>query len=282
MHIEKRINNNVVLAKENGVQMILMGKGLGFQTHPGDNVLMEKVEKRFYGEDLMTGEQMAALMTNATAAEIEMTENLVRHGQERLQKPLNPNLFFTLLDHLLFSVKQRQDTVEFSNPLEWEIKKFYPAEYEVGLQAVVLASQIWHRVIPESEAAFIALHFVNGQLESTVSRDAVELTELTYNILRLVRFQLATSFEEDSLYYNRFITHIRYYLMRQKAQDSAAQPDTAELIQLVFQRFPKEKRCVDTIDDYLTQEKGWVATELEKMYLILHIRNLIEKKEQLA
>lgn len=43
--IIKRINNNVVLSKEDEVEVILMGKGIGFQTKPGDLIPAERIEK---------------------------------------------------------------------------------------------------------------------------------------------------------------------------------------------------------------------------------------------
>ena len=47
--IIKRINNNVVLSKEDEVEVILMGKGIGFQTKPGDLIPAERVESHDEG-----------------------------------------------------------------------------------------------------------------------------------------------------------------------------------------------------------------------------------------
>lgn len=38
MQVEKRINNNVVLAEDEGKQLVLFGRGIGFQVYPGDPV----------------------------------------------------------------------------------------------------------------------------------------------------------------------------------------------------------------------------------------------------
>ena len=42
------------------------------------------------------------------------------------------------------------------------------------------------------------------------------MVEMTNDILQLVRYQLNCDYDEDSWYFQRFITHLRYYLMRQK------------------------------------------------------------------
>ena len=59
MKIIKRINNNVVLSKEDEVEVILMGKGIGFQTKPGDLIPAERIEKKYYPEDDLTVEHMS-------------------------------------------------------------------------------------------------------------------------------------------------------------------------------------------------------------------------------
>lgn len=51
MVIEKVYNNNVVLAFENDKEVIVMGKGLGFQKKSGDTVDTSMVEKTFVLDD---------------------------------------------------------------------------------------------------------------------------------------------------------------------------------------------------------------------------------------
>lgn len=48
MKIEKVFNNNVVqILGINNEEIIVMGKGLGFQKKPGDEVNQDLIEKRF-------------------------------------------------------------------------------------------------------------------------------------------------------------------------------------------------------------------------------------------
>ena len=38
MRIKKVFNNNVLLAEKNGREVVLIGKGIGFKKHTGDDV----------------------------------------------------------------------------------------------------------------------------------------------------------------------------------------------------------------------------------------------------
>lgn len=281
MIVEKRINNNVALARKNGQQLIVMGKGVGFGKHSGDQIAEDQVEKTFYSEGSLNLEQMASLITDASGADIEVVDGIIRYGQVQIKESLNPNIFFTLLDHICFSLQRYEKQMDISNPLDWEIKKFYPIEYGIGKFAVTLIREQLKVNISDAEASFIALHFVNAQIESSVHHDGVQMVEMTNDILQLVRYQLNCDYDEDSWYFQRFITHLRYYLMRQKNGVIQENGDQNELVDMVFSRFNKEKNCVDLIDYYLQEKQGWHTSNIEKMYLILHLRNLVEKKNRL-
>ena len=45
MNILKVINNNIVSALDNNEEIIVMGRGLGFQAKPGQLVKDDKIEK---------------------------------------------------------------------------------------------------------------------------------------------------------------------------------------------------------------------------------------------
>lgn len=276
MIIEKRINNNVVLAKDNTQQFILMGKGIGFQAYPGNKVNSGLIEKKFFSAGSLSIEQMSALVTDASQEEIEVIDQAVTMGEEMLNTPLNPNIFFTLLDHVLFAISRVKKQLDIANPLEWEIKKFYPVEYKIGKETVRLIHQRLDIELPPSEAAFIALHFVNGQIESKTVQKAVELTEIINNIAKLVKYHFQVDFDEESIAYNRFITHLRYYLMRQKSGEVIDLEQTA-LAQIISEKFPEEKLCVDKIASYIQDKMGWQTPDVEKMYLTMHIGNLVKK-----
>lgn len=275
MQVEKRINNNVVLAREGQQQLVLFGNGLGFQAYPGEPVDQSKIEKKFYPAGDITYTQMAALVTGAGKGELKSTYKIVDAAKEQFPD-MNDIVYFTLLDHLLFCLKRMKQDMPIVNPLEWEVKRFYPDEYKLGRRFLEIIEEVMAIKLPETEAAFFALHFVNAQLERATGNEVFELTEMTNMIIKIVQYHFQCEFDEDSLFYNRFITHVRYYLMRQMRNEKAPISDSF-LIEAVRKARPDEYECVCKIARYLYEKRGWVSSEAEKMYLILHITNLVRK-----
>ncbi|EPH60121.1 PRD domain protein [Enterococcus faecalis 06-MB-DW-09] len=271
--IIKRINNNVVLSKEDEVEVILMGKGIGFQTKPGDLIPAERIEKKYYPEDDLTVEHMSKVMTKADEKQMAVIYEIVRLFRESVGTDFNPNVYFTLMDHILFAISRQKQEIVLTNPMHWEIKKIYAKEYAVSVQAVELIRKELYPDFSQEEAAFITLHFVNAQIEKSANQSAYEHTELTNNILRIVKYSMNIEYDENSSYFQRFVTHIRYYLIRQsqeKEEPVLANP----MIALAFSSYPKEKETADSIKEYLFEQKGWHVNDMELMYLILHIGNL--------
>jgi beta-glucoside operon transcriptional antiterminator len=275
LNVEKRINNNVLLASENGQQMVLVGKGIGFQAYPGNEVDKSKIEKTFYPTNNMTHTQMASLMTGCGQEELKAVFKIVNMAKETF-KDLNDNMFFSLLDHLSFALKRHENQMDIVNPLEWEIKKFYSREYQIGIKALEIIKADLGTQLPDSEAAFFALHIVNAQIDSVTGEEIFGITEMTNSILKLVKYFYQCEFDEDSVFFNRFITHVRYYLMRRLKGEEVA-PTDGEIIDSVRKADSQAYECANRISQYIYERQRWETSETEKMFLMLHIINLVKK-----
>ena len=84
----------------------------------------------------------------------------------------------------------------FENALLWEIKRFYAQEYELGQYAVRLIGEKLKIFLPEDEAGFIALHFVNAEYGTNI-QDAVRFPNLVRDILDIVISELKISLDEE-------------------------------------------------------------------------------------
>ena len=58
----------------------------------------------------------------------------------------------------------------------WEIKQYYPSEFKVGVQSLSILRKMLGIELPVDEAAFIALHFITAEYDTTM--DAVSYTHL--------------------------------------------------------------------------------------------------------
>lgn len=166
MKIVKVINNNVVSSVDDrNREVIVLGKGIGFQKTSGDDIQKDRIEKVF---QLSTeaSSQFEKLVEEIPYEYIKYTDEIVKEAVQVLGRNLNRNIYITLTDHLHFAIERYRKNIFFQNALLWEIKKFYSVEYTIGLHAVSMIKEKEGIELSVDEAAFIALHIVNAEMDT--------------------------------------------------------------------------------------------------------------------
>ena len=166
MQIEKILNNNVVQAKDNDVEYIVMGKGLAFQKKVGETVDKEKIEKTFVLKNPETVAEWTRVYVDLPDGEMQVFLNIITFAEAVLQTKFDPSFFIALADHLHYAIERSREGISLQNPLAWEVRKFYPREYEIGKQALRLIANDLEIELADDEAASVALHFVNAQKDA--------------------------------------------------------------------------------------------------------------------
>lgn len=279
MILKRKINNNVVYASDGSQKVIVVGKGIGFQVSPGQEITKDLVEKVFLPIEDMSLSQIEILISDISLEDMHISDEIVNMAVRELKKDISPKLLFPLIDHIRFAMERHKHNIEFTSPIQWEVKKFYPSEVRVGKMALAFIKEKTGVELPESEAVFIALHFVNAQFDKETIESTVEYTELMNSIVQIVKYYMRIDIDEESFMYNRFITHLRYYLMRRKAGE-IIEFDNEDLLQMVLVKFPREAACVNMIIEFLYERYQWETPEVEKMYLILHINSLCSRTKK--
>ena len=82
------------------------------------------------------------------------------------------------------------------------------------------------------EAGFIALHLVNAEMEEEVG-NIYELTKLMQEITNIVKYYFKVSFDEDSVYFYRFSTHLKFFCYRLLHQREVVENDDEELYAVI-------------------------------------------------
>jgi len=86
LRISKVFNNNVVLGVDDaGGEVVLIGRGLGFQAKPGDDVDHDRVERTFAPSEGQTPERIAAFLGEIPMTDIALTEEIVALGAATLR-----------------------------------------------------------------------------------------------------------------------------------------------------------------------------------------------------
>ena len=153
MRIEKVINNNIVSAfDDTGRELVLMGRGLGFGGHPGQPVDEKKVEKVFRIKSRATADQLKELLADMPLERAQISADIISFAKSNLNLKLNQSIYVTLTDHINFAIERFEQGINLQNALLWEIKRFYPHEYELGHYALELVKERIGVDLPEDEA----------------------------------------------------------------------------------------------------------------------------------
>ena len=278
MTVEKVINNNIVSAyDETGREVVVMGRGIGFGVRAGAVIDNSKIEKVFRIESQGVAEQFKELLANMPLEHAQISNDIISYAKSTLKLKLNQSIYVTLTDHINFAIERYQKGINLENALLWEIKRFYPQEYGLGRYAIDLIRERLHVSLPEDEAGFIALHFVNAEYGTDI-RDALHFPNQMKDILDIVTRELGIRLDEGRLHYERFITHVKFLLQRVYRKELLPDEES-ELAEMMKKKYPKEYACSEKIADYIEEAAGCRLSAEEFMYLSIHIRRIAMAEE---
>ena len=278
MRILKVINNNVVSSlDEKQQEVVIMGKGIGFQKKKGDEIDQEKVEKIFC-IPRENSSQFEQLVKDIPYEHMQLAEKVIRYAKEKLGKHLNKNIYITLTDHLNFAVERQKQGAEFQNALLWEIQKFYQQEYQIGLKAIEMVKDKLGVELPEDEAGFIALHIVNAEMDGDI-RQAGDITTMIKDMINIVRYTFGVELDESSLSYERFVTHLKFFVQR-AVRGEMYESDDIEFNRSIQKRYPLGYECALKMQDYVNKKMKYEVSEEELTYLTIHITRVIRRDRE--
>lgn len=271
----KALNNNIVLAKnDRNEEIVVFGTGIGFNRKKGDIVDEKQIAKVFKSEKNTATEMLLETISSDLLA---TTEKVIQMGEDRLQKRLSPSILFSLADHIRFAIERKHSDLKNENPLQWEIPHLYFREYEVGKEALNMIETDLKESLPMMEASFIALHFVNAQIDGQTMGETIQITKLTKNIVKIIQSLFEITLDKTTLNYSRFTTHLRYFIARQESDNELEVAMDSSLKAVVQERYIKSYACGLLIKEMLEREFKWRITEDELVYLAVHIERLIKE-----
>ena len=279
MVIKKIYNNNIVLVEDRQqLEMILIGKGLAFGKKAGDKVDARQAEKRFVIDSPELTSRFTELMGEVPANHLELTWQIIKEAQEFLKVTFSDAIYVALTDHINYALYRSKQELPLKNNLLWEIKRFYPKEYEAAkksIKTIAYYENIW---LPEDEAGYIALHFVNATQSGEGMETTILATKTVQETLRIIQIHFNLHLDEESLDYQRLVTHVRYFVHRVLAGELADSDDDT-LYEQVKAVYPRCYSCVFKIHGYFFQKFETNITNEEKMYLMLHIGRVIRRED---
>ena len=268
MLISKILNNNVVISEENQEEVILMGRGLAFGRKVGQEIPDELIEKKY-----VLSENRRQLLMELPADVMEMSDKIISFAREKLQKKLKDTAFLAMADHIHGVLLRLEDDIYLKNFLMWDIKRFFPIEFEVGQYAKQLLSAYVSKELPDDEAAFMALTLVNAELENG-DGTARDLTMMMEEIMTIVKYSLEISLDEEDVYLECFMTHLKFFCERVLTDSGNRDLEDNEMFDLLKCKYPLAYETTRKIAEFLKQTRNYQTSEDEQLYLTIHLSRM--------
>lgn len=280
MKFKQVLNNNAVIASDKDKEVVVMGRGLAFQRKPGQSIDDKKVEKTFVLKDTSIGDKLVELMRDIPEEHLDLSYQIIEIAKKNLPYKLDDYLYIALTDHLSFAISRHNNGVDLKNPLLWEIRKYYRQEFQTAVQALDLIEKEAGVRLAEDEAASIALHLVNSQMSGENMESAVQVTQMVDDILTIVKYYYQLTLDEQSVSYERFLTHLRFFAMRLNRKETEEEGPDIFMYEQVKNKYKSAFKCTERIAGYIKKEYEWDISENEKMYLTLHIHRVTHRHEK--
>lgn len=233
MIIQKILNNNVVITLDGtGQEQIVMGRGIAFKRKIGEDIAENQIDQVFRLANQDTSLKFQELLEELPLEVMQLSDEIITYAKTKLGRKLNDTIFISLTDHLHTALERNRQGVEVKNFLLWDIKRFFSDEYLIGKEALDMVAEKFDVRLSENEAGFIALHLVNAEMEEEVG-NVYELTKIMQEITNIVKYYFKVTFNEESVYFYRFSTHLKFFAYRLLNHKEFQDEDDGELFEVI-------------------------------------------------
>ena len=273
MKVEKILSNNaVLLINAKHEEIVAIGRGIGFGKRPGDKVDRSQIESQFVKKSEGLADVLSQLLAEIPPPYLAVTQQIIALAQQRLAITVQDTLFLALSDHLNFAIQRQANGLVIKNFLLWDIKRFYAQEYAGGLEALQLINSKLGISLPEDEAGFIALHLANAKNNSDM-QSTMQSATIIKDVLTILKYDLHLTYDEESLNYQRLITHLKFFALRLLNRNTVAHGDDS-IYQGITGMMPAAYACAMKVNEYVEKNYQSQLTTDEVMFLTIHINRL--------
>ena len=270
MIIKKILNNNVVTStSENGQEIIVVGNGIGWKQKVGQEIEDSKIEKIFRMDTASSTAKLKQLFIEVKIESINASTEIIEYAKKNLNKDLNKNIYITLTDHIDFAIERFERGIEFKNVLYWEIRKIYKKEFEIGQYALNIVEKHFGVRLPEEEAAAIATYIINAEFDGNMSHTE-SMIRIVKKAINVVSLFVGKQLDEDSLDYQRFVTHLLFFAQR-VIEQKFLEVKSDCLVDTIKKEYPQEYKCARKIADFVSREYDIEIGDEETTFLAVHI-----------
>lgn len=275
LRIDKVLNNNVLIAEHPSYEeVVLIGKGIGFNRKHGDIIDTEAVEKLFVLKNEKDQANYIKLLPFIDSDFLEVIISAIDLIKQRTNSMLNEHIHVALTDHLMFAITRASQGLEMSNPFLLETKALYRHEYEIATEIVQLIIEKTGITLPVGEIGFIALHIHSAITNKNLS-DVNQHSQLVSKLVGMVEEHLEIVINKESIDYMRLVRHLRFAIERVINEEKVAEPEKITL--LLKEEYPVCYNLSWKLIKVMQQTLQMKVFDAEAVYLTMHLQRLQSK-----
>ncbi|QAS51857.1 glucose PTS transporter transcription antiterminator GlcT [Halobacillus litoralis] len=275
LKIEKILNNNVLIAAHPTFEeVVLIGKGIGFNRKKGDDISFDKADKTFLLSNEREKEQYVNLLPYIDEKLIDFMNDVLHHVESRMGQELNQHIHVALTDHLAFAINRAKQNLQFSNPFLLEIESLYPKEYQVAMEVVTLIYDEMGIQFPDGEVGFIALHIHSAVTDKTL-REINRHNQLISKLVKIVEDTMQVSIDKNSVDYHRLVQHLHRAIDRVYQDENVG--DEIRLAKMLKEEYPVCYNLAWKLIKVMQKQLNKPVDESEAIYLTIHLQRLTHK-----
>ncbi|MFM9279170.1 glucose PTS transporter transcription antiterminator GlcT [Paenibacillus jiagnxiensis] len=278
LQVSKVLNNNVIIGIHPDYQeVVVIGKGIGFNRKSRDQISLSAVEKMFILTNQDEQEQYKQLIPQVDEKLIEIIGEVIHDIEGQVNAPLNEHIHIALTDHIAFAMKRKEQGITIHNPFLYETKEIYPEEYKLAESAVRKIHDKLNIDLGNDEIGFIALHIYSALTNQHISQ-VKEHSRLISDLVQVVEQTLDYKIPTDSLDYSRLLTHLRFALERIRRGEKVL--EMHKLDKLLNAEYPEMYMLAWKLTKIMENRLHQPVYPAEVSYLTMHLQRLQQRKDE--
>lgn len=275
LRIDKVLNNNVLIADHPSYEeVVLIGKGIGFNRKRGDFIDIDAVEKLFVLKNEKEQENYLKLLPFIDTDYLEVIISAIELIKQRTNSELNEHIHVALTDHLMFAITRASQGMVISNPFLVETKALYRFEYEVASEVVQLIREKTGISLPVGEIGFISLNIHSAITNKDLS-EVNQHSQLVSRLVELVEKQLEIEIDKEGIDYMRLVRHFRFAIERIINGERVEEPE--KISSLLKEEYPVCYSLSWKLIKVMQQTLQMKVFDAEAVYLTMHLQRLQKK-----
>lgn len=273
--IDKVLNNNVLIAEHPSYEeVVIIGKGIGFNRKRGDIIETESVEKLFVLKNEKEQQNYIKLLPFIDNELQEVIISAISLIKQRTNTQLDEHIHVALTDHLMFAINRMSNGMEISNPFLIETKTLYRHEYEIAKDVIELISEKTGVSLPVGEIGFIALHIHSAMTNRHLS-EVNQHSQLVSRLVSMVEEQFDIIIDKESIDYMRLVRHLRFTIERVVKGEKVEEPE--KISSLLKQEYPVCYNLSWKLIKVMQQTLKMKVFDAEAVYLTMHLQRIQKK-----